>query len=308
MKKFVKISLIVVFVLAVVVLAGCTSNNNDSNTTSSDNNGWGDTTSNNHNDGSSGATIDDLAISPPPQIAEQQENWLTLTEIQGSRGVFLKRDDLFMRIESQNNAENLFDALTTTGNEYITTRLDMEFMHFRPSDRIVYVNRQPPAAHTLHRVHGTIVRGDWIMRTTQPMGGYGHRVTIDGLIYNYINGVQLGGGSNNNIPGMNQHGIPFTIAIIRTFYGEPGEIFTFGAWVGTNWYEREFAINAWQYSTHLIPSEITQTLNGYFYLDFTPPQNGEIFMISWDRHNGNWMGRGNMVPSTRATLFRVSAE
>jgi hypothetical protein len=58
--------------------------------------------------------------------------------------------------------------------------------------------------------------------------------------------------------------------------GNPGQIFTFGRWEGTNWQESEVTVNRELYTIFPIEHEVERTLEGYFYLNFPKPENGYL--------------------------------
>ncbi|MCL2198957.1 MAG: hypothetical protein FWB80_08550, partial [Defluviitaleaceae bacterium] len=94
-----------------------------------------------------------------PYVNALREEWLTLSEIQGQRGYYIKRGDRFLRLDNSYSryTRQLQGAFTTTHtlgltNTLIANTLSKPPLQLLPGDQVIYVgtNLTQPDMRTLH--------------------------------------------------------------------------------------------------------------------------------------------------------------
>ncbi|MCL2368002.1 MAG: hypothetical protein FWC72_03310 [Oscillospiraceae bacterium] len=216
---------------------------------------------------------------PAPTPSPESE-WLSLDEIQGRAGIYIKRGDQFLPLQSIPFAEV---------GDLLIFRLSDEFSYLLAGDRLVHVDIQPRINRISFQFYaagmsdetsaGAMSRLWELLENSR--GGYFFETWG-------VNGVEIEreGGIPNQLQQYFHTWMDGQGAWIRhTLTGPPNQRFTLGRWRGTNWEEWEVYMNRRVFErVESVEYTYERTLNGYFYLNF-PSQSRGMFQISWSNNS-----------------------
>ena len=273
------VPLVLIMIMLIALTAACNGQNS----------GISDTPS------SPGQGVPNTPAVTPPNIPAQNvpvspahpDPWLSLDEIQGRAGVYIKRDDKFFELKADPGVDVQWHTPTATRNP------SSEIIKLESGDQLVYVGMDiaPRLYSASFENYVAGYRSDRvnlyylnIRETTNPMITFTDTPgRASDHSYTHIDGLEVNGNPllETNIFWRNQRNYFGGLSTGVFLVGSENQVFTLGKWEGTSWVETQVRANREFYHLTEQHSDIIRTTHGYFYLDF-PDNSGGFLLLQPD--------------------------